>query len=1352
MGYITNTCQLSQFVGKRPKNPYNYQGKAFVDMCGRAAHIYKSNPAQLPYLCSQFRRQTMDARKPDQAHSFIMGMLRAGLILILCLGMSGAPKASASEGPEAQVIGSAPVQAVSLSGWFSIVWGDGRDGGTTTTYLLTGSDEKTSLLEFNEQTMQSLGGVLQFDRQYVQVTGSRVAAPSSQGGLESLQVASIRLANGSLGSVTPQAITGSRPWVTIMCKFSDHPEDQKTLDFFQGMYSSNKPGLDHYWREQSYELLNVVGSTAYGWFTLPHPESYYNPTDTQGGANSYLSLLAQDCTAAADASVYFPTFSGINMMFNTDYNNGIAQGGGTYLTLDGLNQIWRVTWEPPWAYSDISVIEHEMGHGWGLPHSSGNYGQTYDNAWDVMSWDRYNRLASTDPTYGCMAQHTISYHKDILGWIPGGQKFNAGEGINTTITLEQLALPQTGNYLMAQIPIAGSSTHFYTVEARQLTGYDAKLTGNAIIIHDVDLSRGIPAHVIDIDGNGNTSDAGAMWTVGETFTDTTNGIAVSMVSATATGFQVTITTENFWSISGYVRTGTGAGVSGVAMNGLPNSPVTDASGFYNGIVQDGWSGTVTPVLSPITFDPASRTYSNITSDQTSQNYTDTYHTGILYVKTAATGTGDCATWANACTLQTALGAASSGEEIWAAAGTYKPTATTDRALTFQLHGGVGVYGGFAGTETQRTQRNPAANPTILSGDIGTPGVTTDNVYHVVTGADGTTLDGFTITAGNADGTSIQGLGGGMLNYAASPSIVDVTFEANLGTYGAGMGNLSSSPVLTNVRFNNNAATTGGGMYNQTNANASLTNVTFTGNSANTGAGIDNYQSSPVMSNVTFTSNTASSNGGGMYNYNQSNPSLTQVSFNGNTSSGDGGGMSNWSTSNPILTDVTFTGNHSTSSGGGMLSGSSSPTLTRVTFSNNSAGNYGGGFYIQDASASLTNVTFSGNHADQYGGGLFSSNGNSTLIEATMTGNSGSWGGALILFGSSPAIHSIIAWGNTSTNGGQIYYDGSSSPTVTDSVIQGGFTGGANIINSDPRLGSLANYGGYTQTLPLLPGSAAINTGNNSFCSATDQRGLARPQAGQCDMGAFESRPFSLNLTGGNNQNTLVNTAFAQPLTLSIAGTGGDPVNGGVVTFSAPGGGASATFTSSTITISSGAAGTNASANGTAGAYDVSANASGATSPVVFHLTNNPPAATSTFTSSPTWTFTQTNTSSPTQTYTPTNTSSPTSTFTPTNTASLTRTSTPTNTSSPTRTFTPTNNSSPTRTFTPSQTYTPSRTPTGTQPTATNTLTPSRTFTPSSTATLIPTSSPTRSVTHTPTATHTPTQSDQFKLFLPYTRR
>ena len=137
---------------------------------------------------------------------------------------------------------------------------------------------------------------------------------------------------------------------------------------------------------------------------------------------------------------------------------------------------------------------------------------------------------------------------------------------------------------------------------------------------------------------------------------------------------------------------------------------------------------------------------------------------IIYVKASASGLNNGTSWANAYkNLQSALGAAVSGKQIWVAAGTYVPTTTTNRALTFTLKNGVAVYGGFAGTETSLSQRNFTLHVTILSGDIGTLGVAADNTYEVVSGG-GTNataiLDGFSIVYAQADCGCFPGDAGG----------------------------------------------------------------------------------------------------------------------------------------------------------------------------------------------------------------------------------------------------------------------------------------------------------------------------------------------------------------------------------------------------------------------------------------------------------------------------------------------------------------------------------------------------------------------------------------------------------------
>src|SRR5947208_1339464 len=92
---------------------------------------------------------------------------------------------------------------------------------------------------------------------------------------------------------------------------------------------------------------------------------------------------------------------------------------------------------------------------------------------------------------------------------------------------------------------------------------------------------------------------------------------------------------------------------------------------------------------------------------------------VWHVNAAATGGDTGQSWSNAFTdLQSALSAAHSGDQIWVAEGTYKPTGATDRSVSFALRAGVAVYGGFSGAEAQLSQRNWGQHVTTLSGDIG----------------------------------------------------------------------------------------------------------------------------------------------------------------------------------------------------------------------------------------------------------------------------------------------------------------------------------------------------------------------------------------------------------------------------------------------------------------------------------------------------------------------------------------------------------------------------------------------------------------------------------------------------------
>lgn len=520
-------------------------------------------------------------------------------------------------------------------------------------------------------------------------------------------------------------------------------------------------------------------------------------------------------------------------------------------------------------------------------------------------------------------------------------------------------------------------------------------------------------------------------------------------------------------------------------------------------------------------------------------------------------------------LQNALSNAASGDQIWVAGAVYYPDegvsqTNDDPNSTFTLLSGVALYGGFAGTEGLLSERDIAANLTILSGDIDKNDTNTDgnfiaestfhiqgsNAYHVVSGGGANStaiLDGFIITAGDATYNDqipddARNLGGGLYNSGSSPALLNLTFIGNYAYQGGGMYNASSSPTLNLVTFqandaewngggmynklnsspslidtafqNNYAYSNGGGMVNMTNSNPTLTNVTFTGNTADhplyhsgRGGGMLNSSSNPVLVNVTFTQNSAGDYGGGMANI-ESDPILTFVRFNGN-SAPSGAGMDN-DRSDPALTNVSFWGNQG-NLGGGMALYQSNPTLQSVTFDFNYALHNGGGMYISvNSNPILANVTFGNNQAVDYGGALYiRASSSPTLTNVTINSNGASYyGGLYIVENSVPLLRNTLVANNAVyecyTDGTSSLNSASSNNLIEDSATACGLVNGVNgnIVGQNPLVSELQNHGGFSETFALMAGSPAIDQGANGVCPANDQRGVSRPKDGDGNNAAI----------------------------------------------------------------------------------------------------------------------------------------------------------------------------------------------------------------------------------------------------------
>jgi predicted outer membrane repeat protein len=315
---------------------------------------------------------------------------------------------------------------------------------------------------------------------------------------------------------------------------------------------------------------------------------------------------------------------------------------------------------------------------------------------------------------------------------------------------------------------------------------------------------------------------------------------------------------------------------------------------------------------------------------------------IGYVDGNATGQNDGSSWDDAYTdLQTAIDEIYSqgGGQLWVAEGSYTPGSSRDDS--FELNEYVGIYGGFSGNETLLSERDYDNNETILSGDIGTLGVATDNVYHVVLGSQYALIDGVTIQDAYADGEIMDGFGGGMQNvgYASSTIVKNTIFKDNYAKEGGAVFNFYNSvSYFYNVTIEDNSADMGGGIACRSGCNIFVENSLIQNNEAEYRAGalLVNYGSNVICTDVSFTSNTTNGNGGAVWvddqasQYGGTLPVFTTCSFSDNSAAYYGGAIHNFNSAETTISSCTFSGNSALY--GSDLANTESSTLTVVSTS------------------------------------------------------------------------------------------------------------------------------------------------------------------------------------------------------------------------------------------------------------------------------------------------------------------------------------------------------------------------------------------------------------------------------------
>ncbi len=432
-------------------------------------------------------------------------------------------------------------------------------------------------------------------------------------------------------------------------------------------------------------------------------------------------------------------------------------------------------------------------------------------------------------------------------------------------------------------------------------------------------------------------------------------------------------------------------------------------------------------------------------------------------------------------------------------------------IDFSVTGTIQLVSALPDLGADMTINGPGASSLTVarSGASGTPDFSIFTVDADVRAK----LAGLTITGGLSDLS--DGNGGGIEN--------DGTMT------------IANCSITGNTAGGPNAYVAGGGIDNR--GTLTVTNSTIANNFAGgNGGGIDN-RGMLTVTGSTIANNSNKGGGGGIENDGAMTATDSTIA---NNSSFGGGGIDNLGAL--TITDSTIDGNSAgyESSGGGISNGGTM-TITDSTIDNNGAFDLGGGIVNDsDGSMSITNSTIADNAAGPAGGGIINA-GTLTVTNSTVVDNSAAgtflpgyyesgYGSGIAADSALTLDNTIVAMNTTSASNGATSgetisddIDGTVSSSSAYNLIGTGGSGGlingtnGNLVGvANPGLGPLADNGGPTQTIALLPGSPAIDAGSNALAVdpstgqplATDQRGpgFVRIVNGTVDIGAYEFTP------------------------------------------------------------------------------------------------------------------------------------------------------------------------------------------------------------------------------------------------------
>ena len=414
----------------------------------------------------------------------------------------------------------------------------------------------------------------------------------------------------------------------------------------------------------------------------------------------------------------------------------------------------------------------------------------------------------------------------------------------------------------------------------------------------------------------------------------------------------------------------------------------------------------------------------------------------------------------------------------------------------------------------------------------------------------------TITSSNGN------LAGGAIFSGDDPgstlSVTDSTFTFDSSELG---GALATGPSeltkITGSTFSSNVAFEQGGALQNENGALSIDSSTFSGNVSGQSAGAieELADNSPLtVTNSSFTNNSTTSTAGVIEDINSSNLTLANSRFVGNTAEASGVLDVIAADGAVTLNGDEFDNNNAEQQGAIAVFQLKSLSATDSSFIGNHGG-FGAALAMNAGTLSLTNVTMTHNSSPTIGGALLFNTGGTlpvSLTNVTIADNSAAPGGGggitdasqmAIGSGATGVLNTIIA---DNTGGDCGVWDVASASAPVPAGVDQGFNLDSDAtcfkgdkatdkVGVNPMLGPPEDNGGSVLTDALMPGSPAINAGQNDGCPATDARGIARPQGASCDIGAYEFALADLRLSNSAPANGVVDVPFTYTLTVTNNG-------------------------------------------------------------------------------------------------------------------------------------------------------------------------------------------------------------------------